>query len=67
MKTVWVNRRTVHKGNGVAVLKACEGKAYGIVATYDDGRVRTTSGDVWEVRPYNQGGVDFIVNEHPAQ
>jgi len=63
METVMVNRRTAYKNNGISYLKACEGKAYGIVATYDDGRVRTTSGDVWKVRPYNQGGIDFIVDE----
>lgn len=57
MKKILVTKQS--NGNG-RLDSTHKQKIYGIRAFYKDGRVLTTSGDVWAIKPYSKDGVDFI-------
>jgi len=55
MKTVLVTKTTkVNEKNGSSKLVSAKNKVYKIEVMYSPTSVKTTSGDVWEVKPYDQ-------------
>lgn len=63
MKTVLVNRKAIHDAKGSMSLTSAKAKVYVVTHTYEDGRVRVTSGDVWRVKPNATEEADYIVDE----
>lgn len=61
MKTVLVTKRSiVNPKTRLASITSATPKVCGIKATYDDGRVLTTSGDVWKVEKRPTDQADYI-------
>lgn len=59
---VLVNQMSVIK-KGRPVIAAAYGIVQSIDCFYLDGRVRTSSGDVWKVKPYNKNGIHYVTCE----
>lgn len=55
-KTVLVNKCSDGNGN----IDPHRKEVQTIVAAYQDGRVKTQTGDVWTVKPHGDSGIDFI-------
>lgn len=64
-QTVLVRHRSVSKKNGTSELQVCSGRdsvVQKIVAVYVGGKVKTQSGDVWDVKPAGSK-TDWVTQE----
>lgn len=59
-KKVLVRFKCVHDRKGTTVSVDARPKAYPITGRYQDGRVRTITGDVFEVAPFNSQEAGLI-------
>lgn len=67
-QTVLVRHRAVSKKNGSVELQVCSGRdsvVQKIVAVYVGGKVKTQSGDVWDVKAGGQK-TDWVTQETVA-
>lgn len=59
--TVLVNKRSTVNKAGLASLTGCKGIVQDIVAVYVDGRIKTSCGDTWVVKPHSGPEADYVV------
>jgi len=57
---ILVKKDTVYDGRGRSTLVKARWVVQTVACRYSDGRVRTSSGDVWRAKPHNQRGVELI-------
>jgi len=62
-KRVLVNLKTKQVKRGKVILVTARPKVYDIVVEYGDGRVRTSVGDVWHVKPSGKNDYDYVIDE----
>lgn len=60
MKNVLVKHRTIYSKSGEAGLTLSKGVVQGIRHFYLGGKVRTVSGDVWDVKKVEHKDYDYI-------